>query len=1060
MDSKKLKKIFSKDKYRLPLSWDGKDFYETLYEHLTMYREDIKGNYEDPDLYDEVKTVCNGLCAAVNLSFQGYPKKAYEHFENVMEILSKDPLLIDKKILEKEQFYRVVDVGNAAVPSRQRIFHVPFNKRSKMSTRRYSIPGFPSLYLGTTVELCCMELGKDPQRDYLCVSRYELQTDSRVFRYYGKRPVFDNDKFMIFDISIKPDEAIKANDLDIIKYIKWYPLISASSYIRALRDDPYSAEYIIPQLFTQWVRSKDEDAFVGIKYFSCAPVYVADHGYNYVFPTMGATYHARKTKSDYCNRLSHRFVLTAPRLIMEHKTIADCEAKIKEDNKLEYIEDYDVGEDKEIVGEYTIPNKVSTIGAFAFSGCSLLTSISIPDSVITISHSAFYFCKSLKKIIVDSSNEHYTSVDDILYNKTKTKLLCYPAGKDHTSFTIPSYVTSIGDSAFYGCSSLTEIEISDSVRSIGDWAFSGCSSLTNIEIPNSVTSIGDSAFSGCSRLTEIEISDNVRSIGDSAFSRCSSLTEIEIPNSVTSIGDSAFSFCSSLTNIEISNSVTSIGDEAFSFCGSLTNIEISNSVTSIGDSAFSDCSSLKKIIVDSSNEYYTSIDDILYNKTKTKLLCYPAGKDHTSFIIPPHVTSIGDRAFSGCSSLTNIEIPNSVTSIGDRAFSGCSSLTDIKIPDSVTSIGDEAFSFCSSLTNIEISNSVTSVGDWAFSFCSSLTNIEISNSVTSIGDEAFFNCSSLKKIIVDSSNEYYTSIDDILYNKTKTKLLCYPAGKDHTSFIIPPHVTRIGDWAFYGCSSLTKIEIPNSVTSIGDEAFSGCSSLTNIEIPNSVTSIGDRAFSGCSSLTDIKIPNSVTSIGDEAFFNCSSLTNIEISNSVTSVGDWAYSGCSTLTEIEIPNSVTSIGDWAFSGCSSLTNIEIPNSVTSIGDEAFSGCSSLKKIIVDSSNEYYTSIDDILYNKTKTKLLCYPAGKDHTSFIIPPHVTSIGDRAFYGCSSLTKIEIPNSVTSIGYNAFDACTLLVTVHYSGTKDQKQKLNIGAGNEFLLNASWEYVSSGNKN
>ena len=255
MDAKKFETIFSSKEtyqlYQLPKRWDGKDFYATLYSHLKKYREDMENFYRnDNDLCAAVKTVCRGICAAVDASLRGYPGKAYERFEGVMEILNEDPLLIEKEKINEERLYRVVDVGNATVPDRKRVFHVPFSMRSKMATQRYSIPGFPSLYLGTSVDLCCMESGKDPQRDFVCVSRYELQTDKRMNNRSNEdnqRPVFDNDEFKIFDVSIKPDKAIETlcnNDKGVEKYIKWYPLIAACSYIRAKRDDPYSAEYI------------------------------------------------------------------------------------------------------------------------------------------------------------------------------------------------------------------------------------------------------------------------------------------------------------------------------------------------------------------------------------------------------------------------------------------------------------------------------------------------------------------------------------------------------------------------------------------------------------------------------------------------------------------------------------------------------------------------------------------------------------------------------------------------------------------------------------------------
>lgn len=788
MDSTKFKEIFSKDIYQLPIRWDGKDFYATLYKHLKKYREDIEQTCDDSNLCATVKKVCRGLCAAVDFSFRGYPEKAYKRFEDVMEILGKDPLLVDKENINKEPLYRVVDVGNAAVPNRKRVFHVPFSMRSKMSTQRYSIPGFPSLYLGTSVDLCCMETGKDPQRDYVCVSRYELQTDYRViYRIIdtNQRPVFDNDAFMIFDVSIKPEIALKKINYDEgikkigKRYIMWYPLISACSYIRAMRDDPYSAEYIIPQLFIQWVRLQDKDAVVGIKYFSCSSFYASTLGNNYVFPTIGTPYHARKTISDYCARLSHRFKLTIPRFIMEYDSINTCVEVMRKDNNLDYIEEYNTGEEEEIEGIYRISEGVSAIGAFAFSGCrklkrinvpdsvtsigdyafshcisltsinipdsvtsignkaftscSSLTSINIPDSVTSIGYGAFSCCWSLIKITVDCSNMSYLSVEGVLYSKDKTKLVCNPPRKNQINLEISTDVMSIGEYAFSGCGSLKSIKISDSVRIIGEYAFSSCDSLNNIKISDSVRTIGEFAFFNCSKLKSINIPDSVKSIGAYAFCDCISLNSVNISRNVETICDATFSNCKSLTTINIPDSVTTIGTRAFSNCRSLTSINIPESVTNLDYGAFSSCSSLMSIN------------------------------------IPDSVISIGFSAFSGCSSLTNINIPDSVTIIGNEVFSACSSLTNINIPDSVISIGFSAFSGCRSLTSFDIPNNVINIENCAFRYCSSLISINIPESLISVGDFAFRYCNSLKTVYYSGTQEQAKKLNIGLGNEELEK---------------------------------------------------------------------------------------------------------------------------------------------------------------------------------------------------------------------------------------------------------------------------------------------------
>ena len=230
-------------------------------------------------------------------------------------------------------------------------------------------------------------------------------------------------------------------------------------------------------------------------------------------------------------------------------------------------------------------------------------------------------------------------------------------------------------------------------------------------------------------------------------------------------------------------------------------------------------------------------------------------------ILPDGLTSIGDYAFDGCSSLTSITIPNTVTSIGDYAFIHCSSLTSVTLGNSVTSIGKEAFKDCSSLTSITIPNSVTSIGENAFYYCSSLTSVTLGNSITTI--------------------EYGT---------------------------------------FSKCSSLTSVTLGNSVTSIGKDAFQYCSSLTSITIPNSVTTIGYRAFQYCSSLTSVTLGNSVTSIEAYAFYRCENLTSITIPNNVTSIGDYAFSACSRLTSVTLGKNLTSIGWDAFQHCSSIREV--------------------------------------------------------------------------------------------------------------------------------------------
>ena len=360
----------------------------------------------------------------------------------------------------------------------------------------------------------------------------------------------------------------------------------------------------------------------------------------------------------------------------------------------------------------------------------------------------------------------------------------------------------------------------------------------------------------------------------------------------------------------------------------------------------------------------------------------------------------------------------------DGIYYNVVSETDLTVE--VTYKGDGSYQYAgsvdipSTVANDSKEYTVVGIGESAFRFCSALAEITIPNSVTTIGNSAFEFCRAL------------------------------------TEITIPNSVTTIGESAFSDCDALSKVDIPNSVTNIGKDAFDGCNltdltvsadnpnysadgalllnkdkttliacvnrSITSVSIPSTVTTIGKRAFYDCYNLAEITIPNSVTTIGESAFYACSALAEITIPNSVTNIGNGAFESCYNLTEITIPNSVINIGNGAFQFCSALAEITIPNSVTNIGNGAFDGCYSLAEIT------------------------------------IPNSVINIGNGAFRFCSALTEITIPNSVTTIGESAFDGCYALTTVNYVGSETEWIDITIGYYNDYLTNATINYLPNDN--
>lgn len=430
--------------------------------------------------------------------------------------------------------------------------------------------------------------------------------------------------------------------------------------------------------------------------------------------------------------------------------------------------------------------------------------------------------------------------------------------------------------------------------------------------------------------------------------------------------------------------------------------------------------------------YYNILSDttvaVTYKGTSTTSAAYKG-----TIIIPSNViyngtnygvVSIGENAFTACTTLDSISIPNSVKAISNNAFGTCTSLTSIVIPDGVTSMGEFVFYGCTKLQKVTIPRSVITIGYRSFlntGIYNNASNWEngvlyIDNCLIAI-KETFNGSLAVKENtrIIGGSASRYT-------NSSQRPTI--------TALTLPESVTHIGTSAFAG-TSITSLNLPKNLIYIGDYSLAN-TKLTSLIIPNSVTYIGIKAFMNSTSLSSITIPNSVTYIGGQAFYGCSSLTSISLPESVTSIEDGTFMLCQNLTSIDIPNSVKSIGIDAFSNCYKLSSITIPKSVQKINNTAFSQCHALTNTYYTGTISQWCQIDfgGPTANPIDYSMSLYVGNTLITELIIPDDITEIKANAFYNCQALTSLTIPKNITSIGQSAFAYCSSLTSISVEAT------------------------------
>ena len=591
-----------------------------------------------------------------------------------------------------------------------------------------------------------------------------------------------------------------------------------------------------------------------------------------------------------------------------------------------------------------------------------------------------------------------------------------------TTLRINNYdkvVENIGYNVFQNCTELTKITIPSSVKTIASYAFANCTKLSNItfEEDSQLTYIGSNAFESCTSLTGISLPAGITSIGNSVFRWCSSLTNISMSSNITSIGNNAFAYCSGLTSITIPSKVTEIGYNAFQHCSKLSSITIPSTVQWIGGYAFANCTELSSVVFQESCQLTSIGNNAFENCTSL-----------TSIDIPEGIQYIYIETFSNCSAMSSIKIPYSVDDVANHAFAGCTSLTtvyyggDSETDWSSISIGTNNTKLVSAKRYYLKESQPTEYGFfWRY-----VSNAPQAWPFYGIKYTLIDN----KEYEVSKGGEIVGTLQiPSTYNGLPVGRIAkwgFANSLNITKIIIPASITVLYGSSFSNCPNVESISVDTNNTvymSQGNciisrknvELIVGCK---NSNIPAGITKIGDYAFNGCSTLTSITIPNSVKYIGFSAFENCTGLTSINIPSSVTDIDAYAFYGCSSLANITIPAGVKSIGSYAFYG-TGLTSISIPSSVESIGEEAFGG-NYLTEINVQSGNSNYYSEEGVLFGNGGV-LIVYPKGKEGV-YIVPHGTTEIGNYAFYGCYQLCGIVVPSSVTKIGDYAFVGCDQL--------------------------------------
>lgn len=559
-------------------------------------------------------------------------------------------------------------------------------------------------------------------------------------------------------------------------------------------------------------------------------------------------------------------------------------------------------------------------------------------------------------------------------------------------------------------------------------------------------------------------------------------------------------YVSEIETVVIADGVTTIPSEIFIFHRVLKNLHIGKTVEKISDYAFCTDSSidygwipiLEHITVDEDNGFFCAEGDVLFDKSKTTLIKYPGGKPDTAYTLPDTVQKIGHKAFLASDNLQTIGLNDGLSEIADYAFMDCESLTSITLPDTLLATGADIFyntAYANDKTAVYTDDALYS-GNWLVRVKSTATNIVlkpgtlgildgclgtgaiigamkletlfIPKTVRMIPDNIFRRCDELISINVDENNEHYTSVDGILYNKSKTELLKVPPKVAVTDLNFPDSLTAISKSALSRCRYLETVTVPPSVTAIEKTVFTNCRSLKNITVAaeneyymSESGILYDKnqtmlmAVPKKTAVTRLELPDTVTTIAEYAAKDCVSLTEVMFPDSLRVIEGYAFEGCSSLKSTDLNEGLLQIGEWAFYGCTAFDITKIPQTVTAIGAFAFWATPAVKKPENWQDGVYFyldgcllhTKEDDD-YNPEKLEI------RDGTRLIA-------GSAFLYAPSSMTEMVIPKTVRYIGDYAFTYnLSKLKTVVCGHTPNQWASVKVGEGNYLLQEAEIEYM------